>query len=77
MFLACRCDGTSLCLITEGTQVTWDLRTSFVPFLVSTGIRTLIAKTFHISKFLKNYIMLIILIFGMDHFRRDRGPGWR
>ena len=42
MFLACRCDGTSLCLITEGTQVTWDLRTSFVPFLVS--IRSLIAK---------------------------------
>ena len=42
VYFARRCDGSSLCPIMEGTQVTWDLRTSFVPFLVS--IRSLIAK---------------------------------
>ena len=41
-YFAYRCDGSSLCPIMEGTQVTSDLRTSFVPFLVS--IRPLIAK---------------------------------
>ena len=41
-YFAYRGDGSSLCPIMEGTQVTRDLRTSFVPFLVS--IRSLIAK---------------------------------